>query len=268
MATPNGYEQLLLCCAAARAGALPAPVNDQMRRRRGRARRAGQRRHPRAQVGRRRRRTRRHRRAAPSAGGGRRRALLHLGHHRKAQGRRPHPSRPWSARWPRAALWPARLHRDEAVIALPVAHIMGFAVLLGLGVAGIPTYLLPKFHPVKVLDAIESRRATMFVGVPAMYRMLEEAGASERDLTSRADLGLRCRRDAARAGGAVQADGGHGHGPAPRRGRAGRLRRGLRHGRGRRRRGGQGVTAVPRARASGRSARPSASRCRATRCAS
>ena len=31
VATANGYEQLLLCCAAARAGALPAPVNDQMR---------------------------------------------------------------------------------------------------------------------------------------------------------------------------------------------------------------------------------------------
>jgi long-chain acyl-CoA synthetase len=83
-----------------------------------------------------------------------------------------------------AALWPARLHRDEAVIALPVAHIMGFAVLIGLGVAGIPTFLLPRFNPVKVLDAIESRRATMFVGVPAMYRMLDEAHAAERDLTS------------------------------------------------------------------------------------
>ena len=50
--------------------------------------------------------------------------------------------------------------------------------------AGIPTYLLPRFNPVKVLDAIEARRATMFVGVPAMYRMLDEAGADERDLTS------------------------------------------------------------------------------------
>jgi acyl-CoA synthetase (AMP-forming)/AMP-acid ligase II len=61
---------------------------------------------------------------------------------------------------------------------------MGFAVLIGLGVAGIPVYLLPKFNPVRVLDAIETRRATMFVGVPAMYRMLEEAHAAERDLTS------------------------------------------------------------------------------------
>src|SRR5690606_6287442 len=73
-----------------------------------------------------------------------------------------------------AALWPTRLHRDEAVIALPVAHIMGFVVLTGLAFAGIPTYLLPRFNPVRVLDAIEQRRATMFVGVPAMYRMLDE----------------------------------------------------------------------------------------------
>ena len=36
----------------------------------------------------------------------------------------------------------------------------------------------------KVLDAIEPRRATIFIGVPAMYRMLDEAGAEERDLTS------------------------------------------------------------------------------------
>ena len=35
-----------------------------------------------------------------------------------------------------------------------------------------------------VLDAIEERRASVFVGVPAMYRMLHEAGAEERDLTS------------------------------------------------------------------------------------
>src|SRR5688500_11745058 len=32
IATPNGYEQLLLCFAAARAGAIPAPVNDHMRK--------------------------------------------------------------------------------------------------------------------------------------------------------------------------------------------------------------------------------------------
>jgi long-chain acyl-CoA synthetase len=82
------------------------------------------------------------------------------------------------------AAWPSRLRRDEAVSALPVAHVMGFAVVLGLAMAGIPLYFLPRFRPDGVLDAIEGRRATMFVGVPAMYRLLLEAGAEERDLRS------------------------------------------------------------------------------------
>jgi acyl-CoA synthetase (AMP-forming)/AMP-acid ligase II len=82
------------------------------------------------------------------------------------------------------AAWPAGLRRDEVVFGLPVAHIMGFTAVLGTACSGIPVYFLPSFHPVKVLDAIESRRATMFIGVPAMFRMLLEAGAAERDLRS------------------------------------------------------------------------------------
>jgi len=74
--------------------------------------------------------------------------------------------------------------RFEAVLSLPVAHIMGFVSLLGLASGGIPVHFLPHFNPVHVLDAIESRRASMFIGVPAMYRMLLEAGAEDRDLTS------------------------------------------------------------------------------------
>lgn len=183
VATPNGYEQLLLCCAASRAGALPAPVNHQMRK---------------DEVA----------HVVKDSG-----ASLVLKSAVAVDDAQPLPDahragpddvaalfytsgttgkpkgaalthRALVGQVASAALWPTRLHRDEAVIALPVAHIMGFAVLIGLGVAGIPAYLLPKFNPVKVLDAIESRRATMFVGVPAMYRMLDEAHAAERDLTS------------------------------------------------------------------------------------
>lgn len=80
------------------------------------------------------------------------------------------------------AVWPIR--DREAVIALPVAHIMGFIVLVGLAMAGVRVYMLPRFHPVDVLDALESRRSHAFVGVPAMYRLLLEAGAEQRDLTS------------------------------------------------------------------------------------
>jgi long-chain acyl-CoA synthetase len=183
IATPNGYEQMLLCFAASRAGTLPAPVNDQMRR---------------EEVA----------HVVKDSG-----ATLVLRSAVEVDQGTPlataHPAEPADVaalfytsgttgkpkgaalthralvgQAASAAMWPTRLHRDEAVIALPVAHIMGFAVLIGLAVAGIPTYLLPKFNPVKVLDAIEARRATMFVGVPAMYRMLDEAGADARDLTS------------------------------------------------------------------------------------
>lgn len=81
------------------------------------------------------------------------------------------------------AVWPAGLRRDECVVALPVAHIMGFVVLLALAGGGIPAYVLPRFDATEVLDAIEQRRATGFVGVPAMYRRLLDAGADQRDLT-------------------------------------------------------------------------------------
>ena len=84
----------------------------------------------------------------------------------------------------RLALWPAELRRDSAVVALPVAHIMGFVVLLGFAAGGITTRFLPRFRPDDVLDAIESERASIFIGVPAMYRMLLQAGAEYRDLTS------------------------------------------------------------------------------------
>jgi long-chain acyl-CoA synthetase len=183
IATPNGYEQLLLCFAAARAGAIPAPVNDHMRRE--------EIDHVIADSG----------------------ATLVVRSVAEVDGAEPlatpHEADPSDVaalfytsgttgspkgvelthsalvgQVAAAALYPNRLRRDEAVIALPVAHIMGFAVLTGLACAGIPAFFLPHFNPVAVLDAIESRRATVFVGVPAMYRMLEEAGADTRDLGS------------------------------------------------------------------------------------
>jgi acyl-CoA synthetase (AMP-forming)/AMP-acid ligase II len=179
----NGYEQLLLCLAASRAGALPAPVNDQMRseeidhvvRDSGatlvvRSAAAVDDAEPLAEAV----------PAEPSAVA----ALFYTSGTTGAPKGAALTHRALVGQAASAALWPTRLHRDEAVIALPVAHIMGFAVLVGLAFAGIPTYLLPRFNPVKVLEAIENRRATMFVGVPAMYRMLDEASASEYDLTS------------------------------------------------------------------------------------
>jgi long-chain acyl-CoA synthetase len=183
IATANGYEQLLLCIAAARAGTISAPVNDQMGREevahvvrdsgatlvlRG----AGEVDGGKPLM------------AAHPAGVGDVAALFYTSGTTGSPKGAALTHRALVGQASRAAMWPTRLHRDEAVIALPVAHIMGFAVLIGLAFAGIPTYLLPRFNPVHVLDAIEQRRATMFVGVPAMYRMLDEADATERDLTS------------------------------------------------------------------------------------
>lgn len=71
-----------------------------------------------------------------------------------------------------------------AVSALPVAHIMGLGVALGLLLAGIPHRMLARFDAGQVLDIIERDRADLFVGVPAMYRAMLDAGAAERDLTS------------------------------------------------------------------------------------
>jgi acyl-CoA synthetase (AMP-forming)/AMP-acid ligase II len=183
IATPNGYEQVLLCCAAARAGTIPAPVNDHMRREEidhvvkdsGATlvvRSA-------AEVD----------RAVPMlearrADAGDVAALFYTSGTTGTPKGAALTHRALVGQLSAAALWPTRLHRDEAVIALPVAHIMGFIVLIGLAFAGIPTFLLPRFHPVRVLDAIEQRRATIFIGVPAMYRMLDEAHAIDRDLTS------------------------------------------------------------------------------------
>lgn len=82
------------------------------------------------------------------------------------------------------ALWPGIGRHDEAVVSLPIAHIMGFITLIGLAAAGLPAWFLPRFRADAVLDAIERRRTSVFVGVPAMYRLLEEAGAAEHDLTS------------------------------------------------------------------------------------
>jgi acyl-CoA synthetase (AMP-forming)/AMP-acid ligase II len=184
IATPNGYEMLLLCLAASRAGAIPVPVNPQLTK-------------PEFDHVVRNSEAKLVLRAATQVDGhdplatevpvdpGDVAALFYTsGTTGKPKGvELSHRSLVGSmAR--AGAVPPALTGRYEAIISLPVAHIMGFAALLGLACAGVPVYLLPRFHPVRVLDAIESRRAQMFIGVPAMYRMLLEAGAEDRDLTS------------------------------------------------------------------------------------
>ncbi len=84
----------------------------------------------------------------------------------------------------RMAALPIGFRDDEAVVGLPVAHIMGFTAYLGAVLSGMRLFVLERFKAVEALDAIETRRSSGFIGVPTMYRMLDEAGASERDLSS------------------------------------------------------------------------------------
>jgi acyl-CoA synthetase (AMP-forming)/AMP-acid ligase II len=183
VATGNTYEMLLLCLAVSRAGGIPVPVNPEMRPEEV------------AHV------------IRDSGASLVLRSALEVDESEPL--RRAEPARPddvaalfytsGTTGAPKGAevthrallgpviaglLWPSDLRRDRAVFALPIAHIMGFVVLLAYACAGVPTYLLPRFRPVEVLDAIERRRATVFIGVPAMYRLMLEAGAEERDLSS------------------------------------------------------------------------------------
>jgi acyl-CoA synthetase (AMP-forming)/AMP-acid ligase II len=83
-----------------------------------------------------------------------------------------------------AAMIPSSIRHDEVISALPVAHIMGFTVYLSLAMAGVASYVFERFDAEAVMDAIETRRPSVFIGVPSMYRRMEEAGAVRRDLRS------------------------------------------------------------------------------------
>lgn len=184
VATPNGYDQLLLCAAVSRAGGLPAPVNDRLRP---------------DEID--------HivedasamlvlRSVADVPSGGSRLDTAPeldpkgVGAVFYTSGTTGRPKgvelthRSLVGQMNRMALVPGGVGHHEAVFSLPMAHIMGFVVALGMAYAHVPVRFLPRFDADAILDEIEQRRASAYVGVPAMYRMLLDAGAEDRDLTS------------------------------------------------------------------------------------
>jgi acyl-CoA synthetase (AMP-forming)/AMP-acid ligase II len=182
IATPNGYALFLLCAAASRAGGVPVPVNPKMRDDevdhvvddsqaafvvRDTAELEG------GEPG----------EATPAASDDVAALFYTSGTTGKPKGAQL-THRALVGQAARGALFPSGLRRDEAVTGMPVAHIAGFSMLVQAASLGVPVYLLCKFRPDTALDAIERRKATAFIGVPAMYRMMVEAGAETRDLSS------------------------------------------------------------------------------------
>jgi long-chain acyl-CoA synthetase len=75
--------------------------------------------------------------------------------------------------------------KDFGIAVLPMAHIFGFNTLIVGGMySGAAGHLMRFFDPRKVLDSIQDNRATLFLGVPAMYNMLLQANPEEYDLSS------------------------------------------------------------------------------------
>ncbi|NLV55992.1 MAG: long-chain fatty acid--CoA ligase [Acidimicrobiales bacterium] len=182
IATPNGYDQLLLCAAVSRAGGVPAPINDRLRPDEV-AHIVGD-----AEA----RLVIRTTDDVPASDGPLTEAVpaaaKDVGAVFYTSGTTGMPKgaqlthRALVGQMNRMALIPSGAI-DEAAFSLPMAHIMGFVVALGLAYAGIPARFMPRFRAEPMLDEIETRRCGIYVGVPAMYRMLLDAGAEERDLT-------------------------------------------------------------------------------------
>ncbi len=75
--------------------------------------------------------------------------------------------------------------RDFCVAALPLAHIFGFTTtIIGGFYCGASGTLMKYFDPVKALENIQKHKATLFLGVPAMYNMLLLFKPEDYDLSS------------------------------------------------------------------------------------
>ena len=110
--------------------------------------------------------------------------------------------------------FPSGLRRDEAVSGMPVAHIAGFAVLVQTASLGVPVYVHPAVPPrrrARCHRDSAGRRCSS--GVPAMYRMMDEAGADGARPVVDAAVGVGRRRHAVPAGAPVPAV--RGRRPAP-----------------------------------------------------
>ena len=64
-------------------------------------------------------------------------------------------------------------HHDRFLTVHPLFHPMGQAMAMNVGLAaGALLILHPRFHPGDILNAIQDRKVTVFLGVPSMYRLI------------------------------------------------------------------------------------------------
>lgn len=82
-----------------------------------------------------------------------------------------------------AAVVPAS-QKDIGCMALPLAHLFGFGLWIISMSGGITGLFISSFDPDRIMKWIQDKKATIFVGVPAMYTMMLEAGPEKYDLSS------------------------------------------------------------------------------------
>lgn len=72
-----------------------------------------------------------------------------------------------------AAWMKGSLAKETFLTALPLFHIYGLTTSLTVPISiAAKMVLMPKFEPIKALEAIQKHRVTVFCGVPTMYSML------------------------------------------------------------------------------------------------
>ncbi len=73
--------------------------------------------------------------------------------------------------------------KDFGVLCLPIAHMFGFGVSILGTAAGTKAYVMRYFDPHKVLEVMEKYKATIFVGVPAMYSFILGSNPEKYDIS-------------------------------------------------------------------------------------
>jgi long-chain acyl-CoA synthetase len=74
--------------------------------------------------------------------------------------------------------------RMLGVMVMPLANTSGHQGLLLSIARGASMIVLDRFEPARILDLIEAHRVNIISGTPTMYRLLWDAGAPSRDLSS------------------------------------------------------------------------------------